>query len=161
MQPGVSIYRVDANGAGLTRIGPGVDAYVTFGQPDVSPDGSTLAVRKNGALMSMEVATGALVRIGARGEANEPRWSPDGSHIAFRDYMTYWIVNADGSNERLLADANTQGDVFPGHGTLDWSPDGGWLIIRASGRLQLLDPVTGGMLPLPTTTRLVAAVWLR
>ena len=161
MQAGVSIYRVGTDGSGVVRIGPAVDPYTNFGQPDVSPDGSSLAVRRNGLLTRMDVASGALTRLGARGEANEPRWSPDGRRIAFRDQSAYWIIDADGTNERVLTDTNTVGDYFPGHGALDWSPVGEWLLIRANGWLQLLDPVSGEALPIPGTSRLVAAAWAR
>jgi Tol biopolymer transport system component len=111
--------------------------------------------------MRMDVATGALTRLGDRGESYDARWSPDGRRVAFRDQTMYWIIDADGSNERALTDAAIQADVFPGHSVLDWSPDGGWLLIRANGRLQLLDPTSGETLPLPAMARLVAAAWGR
>jgi len=161
MQPGVSIYSAAADGSGFTFVGPPVDPYTGVGEPDVSPDGASLAVRRNGLLMRMDLATGALTRLGARPEADDARWSPDGTRIAFREQGLYWIINADGSNERALAEPTLGGDVFPGHGGLDWSPDGGWIVLRANGSLQLLDPVSGLALPLPGTSRLVGAVWSR
>jgi hypothetical protein len=161
MQPGVCIYRINADGSGVVRIGPPVDAYTTFGEPDVSPDGSTLVVRRNGLLSRMDIATGALSRLGDRGESYDPRWSPDGRRVVFRDQTRYWIIDADGSNERVVTDGTIGGDEFPGYSGLDWSPDGAWLLIRANGKLQLLDPSSAQTLPIPATTRFVSAAWAR
>ena len=69
------------------------------------------------------------------------RWSPDGSQIAFikiPDTQTpftvgeLWVMNADGSNARKLADADA------GHGyAANWSPDGkqiAFVVARKPGR---------------------------
>lgn len=58
-----------------------------------------------------------------------PAWSPDGSRIAFAEYLevlgkyAIWIVNVDGSGERKLVDLGTclGGGCTSG---LTWAPDG-------------------------------------
>jgi len=50
----------------------------------------------------------------------DPSWSPDGSQITFVRWITPWgiyIINADGSNERLLFSSNVARAPV-------WSPDG-------------------------------------
>src|SRR5215212_1695539 len=62
--------------------------------------------------------------------AEEPALSPDGRRIAYFDGFgdhshNLWVVNADGTERRVLLD-----DEFSGAGhmrALTWSPDGGWL----------------------------------
>lgn len=61
-----------------------------------------------------------------------PAWSPDGTQIAFisnRDYLfSLYIMNADGSNARLLADKPME------VGEPAWSPDGGKIAFSAGIR---------------------------
>lgn len=52
--------------------------------------------------------------------AANPQWSPDGRKIAFDGYDNIFVVNADGSDQKLLLDG-TDGS---GPGVPSWSPDG-------------------------------------
>ena len=65
-----------------------------------------------------------------------PAWSPDGSKIAFtsfRDgYYAVYIMNADGSNQRKLADYTF------GTGP-SWSPDGK-KIVYSTGEIYIMNP---------------------
>jgi TolB protein len=67
------------------------------------------------------------------GDSWLPRWSPEGSQIAFVTCipneengpfpmcdMTVGVIDADGSGEKMLAQANVSGTVPPA----EWSPDG-------------------------------------
>jgi hypothetical protein len=62
-----------------------------------------------------------------------PRWSPDGSRIAFDstrhglDNKELYVMNADGSNQTRLTD-NIDEDRFP-----SWSPDGQRIAFRRGG----------------------------
>jgi Tol biopolymer transport system component len=106
-------------------------------------------------------------RIPARGEApsipeklisstradDKPRYSPDGSKIAFTSSRSgtpeIWVSNADGSN---LVRMTNFGGPLVGHA--DWSPDGQWLTFHArpEGQADLFRmPAAGGPVKRLTT----------
>ena len=72
-----------------------------------------------------------------------PAWSPDGSKIAFisnRNYhFSLYVMNADGSNSRLLTDKVVEA------GAPAWSPDGQKIAFNAgfSGSFGVMKPDTG------------------
>ncbi|WP_085219443.1 amidohydrolase family protein [Allosphingosinicella indica] len=91
---------------------------------DVSPDGRTIAFDLLGDIYTMPVTGGRATRIAA-GLAYEvqPRFSPDGSQIAFTSDRgggdNIWLMNADGSNKRQLTK-----ESFTLLNNPTWSPDG-------------------------------------
>lgn len=107
---------------------PNVDFY--WGGIDLSPDGAEVAFswNKTGAF---EVYTAPLYgdRIiqltSAGGRSVVPKWSPDGSQLAFlrdsegNENMQIWLVDRDGVHERRL----TEDDAVM-HRHHAWSPDG-------------------------------------
>jgi hypothetical protein len=72
----------------------------------------------------------------------EPKWSPDGSQIAYFDGMGDWgnvlhVMDSDGTNSRVLV----ENDVTLGLGHvygLEWSPDGSQLAFSIEGRLYVV-----------------------
>jgi len=113
-------------------------ALRTFGDVAISPDGSRLAyaITRNdvGARPSTEVwirelKSGATTRLGNGGAASSPRWSPDGTQIAFTgrvgDSSGVAVAKADGTGARLLVVTAGTNAVLPRTGErLTWSPDG-------------------------------------
>lgn len=91
---------------------------------DVSPDGRTIAFDLLGDIYIMPIGGGRATRI-ASGLAYEvqPRFSPDGSQIAFTSDRgggdNIWIMNADGSDKRQLTN-----ESFTLLNNPTWSPDG-------------------------------------
>jgi Tol biopolymer transport system component len=69
-----------------------------------------------------------------------PRWSPDGTKIAFLNQKTFDdpievdVINKDGTNQHSL----TAG-FHPVYGGLSWSPDGQQLIFNMNGDGKSLD----------------------
>jgi dipeptidyl aminopeptidase/acylaminoacyl peptidase len=106
-------------------------------------------------LFAMKMADRSIRRLSAT-ESNEyyPRWSPDGSMIAFEatrrgltDRETtmedthVWVVNADGSNRREI------GVVDNRQGAPEWTPDGSALLFTVQDRGQVRlyrAPIAGG-----------------
>jgi Tol biopolymer transport system component len=78
-----------------------------------------------------------------------PDWSPDGSEIVWeRDldgFIDLWIMNADGTNQRLLLD-HSDYDTLP-----QWSPDGRFILFRSwrygPPCLFILERATGNVRP--------------
>jgi Tol biopolymer transport system component len=72
--------------------------------------------------------------------AFRPKWSPDGSQIAFDSSTDVFVMNADGSNVIQVTHSATDGteqEIRPA-----WSPDGASLIFQ---RQNLLTPSVNGL----------------
>jgi Tol biopolymer transport system component len=119
--PQFGIYLTGSNGGATRRIG-GIGWF----SPHWQPNDSSFAFVSGGSVVRGIgiVDTFGIGAIQLRGEGNSPRWSPDGTRIAFlsrggnpdsRDKL--WIMNRDGSQARQL----TNEGLFPG---FNWSPDG-------------------------------------
>ena len=97
---------------------------------DVSPDGRTLAFDLLGDVYTLPIAGGEATAVAA-GMAWEmqPRFSPDGSRIAFTSDRgggdTIWVMNADGSDKRQVTR-----ESFRLLNNPTWSADGRYLAAR-------------------------------
>jgi Tol biopolymer transport system component len=81
----------------------------------------------------------------------DPNWSPDGTQIAWHRRgpdldLDLWIMDADGSNQRLLLDYSDFSDTSP-----RWSPDGRSILFRSfrygPPSLFILELATGSVRP--------------
>ena len=92
---------------------------------DVSPDGRTIAFDLLGDIYTMPIAGGRADPDLARASPYEmqPRFSPDGSQIAFTSDRgggdNIWVMNADGSDKRQLTK-----ETFTLLNNPTWSADG-------------------------------------
>ena len=111
--------------------------------PQLSPDGGQIAYVRTDADWAQNGTVSHIWRTDAggtndlqltRGEHGEsgPRWSPDGSRIAFvadrsdEEASQIWLLrNTGGEAEVLTKHATAVGDI-------QWSPDGTWIYFRAS-----------------------------
>jgi dipeptidyl aminopeptidase/acylaminoacyl peptidase len=131
---------------------PSVDFF--WGGIDLSPDGAEVAFSWNrtGAyeVYSAPIASDRIIQLtGADTRSVSPRWSPDGTQIAFNrdtdgdERMSIWIVDRDGEHERkLTADDDAM------HRDIAWSPDGRSIacVANIGGKrfsIQLIDAATG------------------
>ncbi|MES2359267.1 MAG: S9 family peptidase [Gemmatimonadota bacterium] len=116
-----------------------ISALRGLGDVQVSPDGRHVAYavtrrdtpgRPRSETWIRDLATHAESRLGTDATgASSPRWSPDGSAIAFfgrvGDSSGVAIANADGSDIRFIASVKGTNHVLPSIGErLTWSPDG-------------------------------------
>jgi hypothetical protein len=136
----------DAHGRLLHRLPAAVPhrgnvAFATFAS--FSPDGRRVLLSHTN-LDVLDLQSGALrsLRVAARDDT--PRWSPDGSRLAFvrrtatTDELLVWSV----AGFRELATAAHQNAPWPGDEQLAWSPDGTRLVWRE----RVLDAASGAAL---------------
>ena len=97
---------------------------------DVSPDGQTIAFDLLGDIYTLPIGGGEARSINSgHAWSMQPRFSPDGSEIAFTSDAgggdNIWIMNADGSDARQL----TKED-FRMLNNASWSPDGEFIAAK-------------------------------
>lgn len=97
---------------------------------DVSPDGRTIVFDMLGDIYVMPI-TGGPARAISSGVAWEmqPKWSPDGRHIAFTSDRgggdNIWVMDADGANPTQVSK-----ETFRLISQPEWSPDGQFIVGR-------------------------------
>ena len=136
--------RVSPDGGTPVLLSFGADSTAAFA--DISPDGRRIAFSRadaHGERIYVAPAGGGDARPFVPSSATVPRWSPDGSLIAFAGNRGYtggiFVVHADGSGQRNL----TSDGGWP-----VWWPDGrqvGYLAVGPRGDQELrVIPVAGG-----------------
>ena len=142
----LSLYVMNADGSNVRLV---ADRPLEPAQPAWSPDGEKLAFtagrggklgfsKLSGDIYVINVDGNGLTQLtSGTGVNGSPAWSPDGKQIAFtsdRDDdgpTKIWIMNADGTNQRILPNSqNTSGTGFHG-GEPAWSPDGSKILFTA------------------------------
>ncbi len=102
----------------------------TWSNVDVSPDGTTVAFDMLGDIYAVPIGGGEATALTSGIAWNfQPRYSPDGSHIAFISDRggadNLWIMNADGSEPRAVSEEKEHLVHNP-----YWSPDGDYLAAK-------------------------------
>ena len=112
-----TLYRMRADGTGLTTLA----THVQNVQPSADAQGRTVAVTRDGDIVLVDVASGAVTNVTNTPNSFEysPAFSPSGKQLAFNRCdgakCDVWVMNADGTNATLVAkDGNNP----------RWSPDG-------------------------------------
>jgi len=163
---GAWIYFSQAGGIGRVRSdGSAIEtlpAVWPAAGPSPSPSGDSVAYRLDASLAILDLASGITTQLPIYG--NEPRWSPAGDWIAFRDRADQLnVIRPDGSGRRLIGGMVTNADF-------GWSPDGRWLIYSATHynldglpvfELFLVSVSSGVVLPLEYSHGLLEPSWRR
>jgi Tol biopolymer transport system component/imidazolonepropionase-like amidohydrolase len=102
----------------------------TWSEVDVSPDGKTILFDMLGDLYTVPIEGGDATALTSGIEWNlQPRYSPDGSQIAFisdRDGAdNLWVMNADGSSPRAISTEKEHLVHNP-----SWSHDGEYIVAK-------------------------------
>jgi Tol biopolymer transport system component len=94
-----------------------------MGAPAQAAPGHRVAYVRAGSIYVLSGTTES--RLTRDADDTRPRWSPDGTRIAFGHAGRLWVMNADGTGRRAVATGATGG--------AGWSPDGRWLAFAAPG----------------------------
>jgi eukaryotic-like serine/threonine-protein kinase len=167
---GAVIRRVELDAAGKAIVGGPVELTPrsrSMIQPDISPDGTLLAVATRGEAQEDVLILrpdGTLVRALTQDEPRDrsPRWSPDGRRLAFQSDRTgrndIFLINADGSGlEQATASTGSGSVCCP-----VWSPDGRRLTFLGPDlSLRTIDATreTPGPHPDTVLARLPDSIW--
>ncbi|MTD54447.1 amidohydrolase family protein [Amycolatopsis sp. RM579] len=148
-----ALWSLPASGGKPVKV---VDDGYFASDPDFSPDGTAMVYTSDRAgkteLWVHELGTGADRRLtDAPGAQLAPRWSPDGSRIAYTDH--------DGAVRVADVETGAVRQVTPAlflPGRVSWSPDGRLLALAAvkpfskrfregTNQILIVDPGTGGL----------------
>jgi len=128
------IYTINADGSNLTRLTTSTGSSVQATAPDWSPDGERIVYANRFDAQGYDImvmnSDGTNIQRLTETSSSEfnPRWSPDGTQIAY-DSNEIFIMNADGSNKIKLTDVNpTANDGINYCESPSWSPSGNHLV---------------------------------
>ena len=97
---------------------------------DVSPDGKTIVFDLLGDIYTMPMAGGTALQLTSDiAWQMQPRFSPDGKHIAFTSDQgggdNIWLMDVNGENQTPVTD-----ETFRLLNSPAWSPDGDYIVAR-------------------------------
>ncbi|HET9476441.1 MAG TPA: hypothetical protein VFP63_03030 [Dehalococcoidia bacterium] len=123
------VYIMDGDGSGATAI---ADHESIDDESDLSTDGSRVVFfsgREGNSYIYVMNADGSDLQQLTDGPGGDvsPRWSPDGSQIAFSRSGTLMTMNADGSDQKVIMEAQAAATAEPcraGSFVGSWAPDG-------------------------------------
>ena len=104
------LYLINADGSGLTEIGPGFD-------PSWSPVEDKIAYELDKQIYIMNSKGGDIIQLTTEHSNGQPAWNPDGTKIAYAHYgdekPSIWMMNADGSGKTQLTTSADGECTFP------------------------------------------------
>jgi len=132
---GASLWLVDTTSGELRRLTDCSPGWCTDISPSWSPDGQLIVFSRfagsGSALYTVRPDGSQLTKLTNSPFAGDPQWSPDGQRIAYDGPDQIYVIDADGSDQKLLL-SGTRGS---GPGMPSWSPDGTKLAFFNTPRL--------------------------
>jgi Tol biopolymer transport system component len=130
------VYSMNADGSGARNLSNN-DALDD--EPDLSPDGKKVVFfsgrRGTADIYVMNIDGSDVTQLTEDGGNTSPRWSPDGSRIAFSHGGSLELMDADGSGRQTIMQAQsskTAEDCHAGSIVGGWSPDGERIVYYAA-----------------------------
>jgi dipeptidyl aminopeptidase/acylaminoacyl peptidase len=120
---------VDLDGGGRRRVFGDGEAYDLAWSPDAESIAYRARQGDGYVLYRFDLPTGRKTKLTDGPDDLAPAWSPDGRSIAFTRETSLYVMNAEGSNQRKLAD-NADWTNFAAAGA--WAPDGRRIAFSAS-----------------------------
>jgi hypothetical protein len=170
-----AIYRVRSDGSGtVEKVGYDHDNFgTTYDHASPSPDGTRIAMTVDGTGGMHTLITPASLPLGSTppwGQlvdtlptGGHPRWAPVGEDVLMFGTEGMWLMQAGKSSvsdRRYLARAWANiTHVTGGFEGASWSPDGKWIVTKASGGLILVEVATDRVLPLAFGNELTDPAW--
>ena len=117
------------------------------GPMDISPDGSLVAFIASASdgtpqqLAVLEVDSGEVHRLELQSVPRQPRFSPDGTHIALPLYggrSGIYLVDVRGVKDGHIGSPTMLSGIVDADG-VEWSPDGEWIAYSQSGGFGVTD----------------------
>lgn len=94
-----TLYLINADGTGLTEIGPGFD-------PSWSPVEDKIAYTSNNQIYTMDSDGEEITQLTTENSNANPAWSPDGTKIVYTysegGKASVWVMNSDGTGKTPL-----------------------------------------------------------
>jgi Tol biopolymer transport system component len=155
-------YRINADGSGTpVLVTPPRTGSMRYWKASPSPNSALLAYSEAGfAIATASLNDGSYRELSTPTWAEAPRFSPDGTWIAFgeeQDYQLH-VISPDGTGYRTLTPPGLRVDYW-GH---DWSPDGAWIVVRtgaAGDQLSIVRVSDGLVIPLPYAGDMYEPTW--
>src|SRR5690554_2688174 len=129
------ISSIAPDGSNLTSV---FSAFAAM-EPDLSPDDGYLIYGTNGGNLKI-VGLQTRDEVNLDFSANSPRYSPDGTQIAYITDSSIRVMDAQGANPR---DITTDTEDLSYLSSLDWFPDGERLAITSKRGIEIVDVESG------------------
>jgi hypothetical protein len=145
-----SVWRVKLDGTGLDSL-TSFTSVRDYAAPAISPDGRSVAIEDGNALEIVDVATKARRTLAV--SCAYPSYSPDGAYFActqnnLSSESTVSVMRTDGTDRRVVITFGAY-EGPDGFSSVDWTPDGKWLLVTMNvGFALLVELSTGERLPL-------------
>jgi len=137
-----SLWRVKLDGTGLDSL-TSLSTRRTYQAPTISPDGRSVAIEDGGGLQIIDVTTKAKRTLAV--PCAYPSYSPDGAWFACTTLADVSVMRTDGTGRRVLATFPAY-EGLDGYSSLDWTPDGKWLLVMVEYAYAALIEVSSGKL---------------